>query len=73
MVLSGQFKDESIFTGLVEAMVSAKDREIRGVGFQNFKYAPDVKEFAQIVSIHSPRAYRCIRNVLQLPTERSNQ
>lgn len=54
-------------------MVKRVDKKKRGVGFQGFKYAPGVVEFAHIVSIHSPRAYRTIRHVLQLPTERSHQ
>jgi hypothetical protein len=54
-------------------MVKRVDKQKRGVGFQGFKYAPGVVEFAHIVSIHSPRAYRTIRHVLQLPTERSHQ
>ncbi|TFK33481.1 hypothetical protein BDQ12DRAFT_670188 [Crucibulum laeve] len=73
MVLQGKFKDNEIFNGLVEAMVTYKDKETHGVGFQNFKYAPGVMEFAQIINIHSPRAYRAVHKVLQLPTACSNQ
>jgi hypothetical protein len=72
-VINGEYKDESIFTGLVQAMVTYKDKDKRGVGLQGFKYAPGVAEFAHIISIHSPRAYQSIRNVLQLPTLRSHQ
>ena len=46
-------KKEEIFTGLVEAMVMVKDKEKRDIGLQGFKYAPGVKEFAHILSIHS--------------------
>jgi len=35
-VISGEFKSEYIFTGLVEAMVSKKDKERRGIGLQGF-------------------------------------
>ena len=72
-VISGEFKSEYIFTGLVEAMVSKKDKERRGIGLQGFKYAPGLTEFAHIINIHSPRAYQAIRNILPLPTTRSLQ
>lgn len=54
-------------------MVMVKDKEKRDVGLQGFKYAPGVKEFAHILSIHSTRAYKAIRHVLPLPTVRSHQ
>jgi hypothetical protein len=72
-VISGEFKSEYIFIGLVEAMVSKKDKEPHGIGLQGFKYAPGLTEFAHIINIHSPQAYQAIRNVLPLPTTRSLQ
>ena len=54
-------------------MVMKKEKEKHGAGLQGFKYAPGLKEFAHIINIHSPRAYRALRNVLPLPTERSHQ
>ena len=72
-VLSGEYKNDQIFTGLVEAMVTSKEKEKKGVGLQGFKYAPGLQEFAQIISIHSPRAYRALKKILPLPSERSNQ
>jgi hypothetical protein len=52
-VISGEFKSEYIFTGLVEAMVSKKDKKQCGVGLQGFKYAPSLTEFTHIINIHS--------------------
>ncbi|THH18184.1 hypothetical protein EW146_g2755 [Bondarzewia mesenterica] len=66
-VVEGQFDNESVFVDLVKTMVLKKDKELRGVGMQGFKYAPDVLEFAHIISVHSPRAYQSIRKLLQLP------
>ena len=51
-VLGGEYKNEEIFTGLVEVMVKVKDKEKHDIGLQGFKYAPGVKEFAHILSIH---------------------
>ena len=53
-VLSGEYKNDQVFTGLVEAMVTSKEKEKKGVGLQGFKYAPGLQEFAQIINIHSP-------------------
>ncbi|KAJ8700697.1 hypothetical protein PTI98_003700 [Pleurotus ostreatus] len=59
-VLAGKYKDLSVFTGLVEAMVTKVDRTERGVGTQNFHYAPAWDEFCHIINIHSPRAYQAM-------------
>ncbi|KAJ7827971.1 hypothetical protein B0H14DRAFT_3719732 [Mycena olivaceomarginata] len=42
--LSGKYNND-VFNGLVEAMVTKADKEERGVGMQNFKYAPAYEEF----------------------------
>ncbi|KAJ3816326.1 hypothetical protein F5880DRAFT_1456516, partial [Lentinula raphanica] len=39
-------------------MVQKVDRAERGVGMQNFRYAPAFDEFVHIVEIHSPRVHR---------------
>ncbi|KIJ10894.1 hypothetical protein PAXINDRAFT_157495 [Paxillus involutus ATCC 200175] len=70
-VLQGKYKDLKVFTGLVEAMVSKLDRETRGVGLQNFSYSPAWDEFAHILKIHSPRAYRHMTRYLPARSERS--
>lgn len=60
-----------MFNGLLEAMVQKHDREDRGIGLQNFKYAPAWDEFCHIVNIHSPRAYRALRHSFPAPTQRN--
>ncbi|KAJ7909891.1 hypothetical protein B0H13DRAFT_1616161 [Mycena leptocephala] len=59
-VLSGKYNNE-VFNGLVEAMVTKTDRDERGVGMQNFKYAPAYDEFCNVLRINSPAAYRAFR------------
>jgi hypothetical protein len=54
-------------------MVAKKDKAERGVGLQGFKYAPSLTEFAHIINIHSPRAYKALRNILPVPTARTLQ
>ncbi|KAJ2912563.1 hypothetical protein MD484_g7863, partial [Candolleomyces efflorescens] len=70
-VSKGNYQDDAIFTSLVDAMVKKKDKEERNVGMQGFQYAPDMKEFAHILSLASPRAYQSMRQVLALPTQRT--
>lgn len=47
------------------------DREARGVGMQNFKYTPAWDEFAHVLSIESPCAYRTLRSHFPALAERS--
>ncbi|KAJ3819239.1 hypothetical protein F5880DRAFT_1616648 [Lentinula raphanica] len=56
--IQGKYADQEVFIGLVRAMVQKIDRDERGVGMQNFKYAPAWDEFVNIISIHSPRAHK---------------
>ncbi|KAJ6555302.1 hypothetical protein B0H10DRAFT_1657585, partial [Mycena sp. CBHHK59/15] len=37
-VLNGDFKNDTIFNGIIEAKILAKTREIKGLGMQNFKH-----------------------------------
>src|SRR5882762_668346 len=60
-VLDGKYQKHEIFTGLVDAMVRARDREERGVGLQNFEYTPALDKFAHICAITSPEAYRLMQ------------
>ncbi|THU91799.1 hypothetical protein K435DRAFT_580168, partial [Dendrothele bispora CBS 962.96] len=48
--LSGKYDGHEVFLGLVRAMVQKVDRDERGVGMQNFLYAPAWDEFVHIVS-----------------------
>ncbi|KAJ7034214.1 hypothetical protein C8F04DRAFT_1350091 [Mycena alexandri] len=69
-VLEGKF-DNKVFNGLVEAMVTKVDREERGVGMRNFKYAPAYDEFCNVLRINSPAAYRAFQEDLPGRSERS--
>lgn len=68
--MSGKY-DDQVFSGLVEAVVQKHDREERGVGMQNFRYAPAWDELCHIINVHSPRAYRAVKDHLPMPTERT--
>ncbi|KAH7906400.1 hypothetical protein BJ138DRAFT_1016289 [Hygrophoropsis aurantiaca] len=72
-VLEGKYKDNTVFTGLVEATVLAQERSERGVGLQNFEYTPCFEEFAHMCAITSPEAYRLLSKAIQLPTVRNLQ
>ncbi|THU91006.1 hypothetical protein K435DRAFT_801569 [Dendrothele bispora CBS 962.96] len=48
-VLAGNFKDDEVFLGIVEAMILAKDRELNGKSMANFKYTPPFDDFMHIV------------------------
>ena len=72
-VLDGKYQKHEVFTGLVDAMVRARDREEWGVGLQNFEYTPALDEFAHICAITSPEAYRLLQRYFPLRTLRSHQ
>ncbi|KAJ7842165.1 hypothetical protein B0H13DRAFT_1648885 [Mycena leptocephala] len=52
-------------------MVTKADKEERGVGVQNFKYAPAYTEFCNVLRINSPPAYRAFQEHLPGRSERS--
>ncbi|KAJ6487065.1 hypothetical protein DFH09DRAFT_1457048 [Mycena vulgaris] len=70
-VVSGKFKDDTVFRGIMQAKVMAKDREIRGVGNQNFKYDTDMDALFGLIHTISPRAYRELAKHFPVRTERS--
>ncbi|KAJ7078625.1 hypothetical protein C8R43DRAFT_1143365 [Mycena crocata] len=70
-VIDGDFKDDKVFNGLIQAKVLAKDREIRGVGKQNFKYDSDLDSLFGLIHTISPRAYRELAKHFPAQTERS--
>lgn len=70
-VLDGKHKDDNVFGTLLQAIVLKRDKEIRGVGMQGFKFAPELIELAHITFTHSPRAYESLRHHLPLPTSRT--
>ncbi|KAJ7194119.1 hypothetical protein GGX14DRAFT_586935 [Mycena pura] len=72
-VAFGHYKDFKVFLGLVETMVMATERRIRGVGMQNFKYPPEFREFGALIRMMSPRTYRTMAQHFRLESERSLQ
>ncbi|KAL0572455.1 Methionine--tRNA ligase, mitochondrial [Marasmius crinis-equi] len=68
-----QNSTESLFLGLIEGMAQKKKRADESKGNQNFKHAPAVKEFAHIVAMHSPAAYKFLEELLPLPKTRTLQ
>ncbi|KAJ7610673.1 hypothetical protein DFH06DRAFT_1016533 [Mycena polygramma] len=70
-VLNGNFKNDTLFNGILQAKVLAKDREMKGLGKQNFKHNEDVDAVFSLIYAISPRAYREISKHIPLRTERS--
>ena len=70
-VVSGKYKGDDMFGLLLQAVVIKKEKEARGVGMQNFKYAPDLVEFAHIIHTHSAKAYDALREFLPQPNPRT--
>ncbi|KAJ7055055.1 hypothetical protein C8F01DRAFT_1234841 [Mycena amicta] len=70
-VAQGQYKDNQVFLGLVETMQLARERQLRGVGMQNFKYPPELREFGALIRLSSPRTYCTMAQHFKLETERS--
>lgn len=70
-VMSGKYKGDDFFATLIQAMVIKRDKQERGVGMQNFKYAPDLVEFSHIMLTHSPKAYASLKNILPIPDPRT--
>ncbi|KAJ7723264.1 hypothetical protein B0H16DRAFT_1334240 [Mycena metata] len=70
-VLNGDFKDDKVFNGIIEAKILGKAREIKGMGNQNFKHNEDVDAVFGLVHSISPRAYRELAKHIPLRTERS--
>lgn len=68
--LSGKY-DDKVFGGLVNTMVAKLDCDERGVGMQNFRYAPARDELCHTVKIQSPRAFRALKEYLPVRSERS--
>ncbi len=68
-VINGDFKDDTIFCGLVEAMVIGKERQMQGKGMQNFKYLAEYDQFMHSMHDLSPRAYRTFSAQFKARTE----
>ena len=63
--LKGKYDGDKVFLGLIQAMVEKVDRTERGVGMQNFAYAPAWDEFTHIVALHCPHAYQFLKKHFQ--------
>lgn len=55
----------------MEAVVTKYDREERGIGMQNFHYAPAWDEMCHILKIHSPRAFESLSSYLPARSARN--
>ncbi|KAI5884956.1 uncharacterized protein SCHCODRAFT_01176952 [Schizophyllum commune H4-8] len=60
-----------VLLGLIQPVVTKLDREERGVGMQNFKYAPAWEEVCSIVQMTSKSAARALGKYLPMPAQRS--
>ncbi|KAJ7204641.1 hypothetical protein GGX14DRAFT_569210 [Mycena pura] len=69
----GQFDNNQVFLGLVEATQLAQERQVRGVGMQNFKYPPAFREWCAIIHTLSPRTYRNMAQHFRMQSERSTK
>ncbi|KAF7371887.1 hypothetical protein MVEN_00046000 [Mycena venus] len=67
----GQFKNNQVFLGLVESTQLALERNVRGVGLQNFKYPPAFQEWCAMIHSLSPRTYRNMAQHFRVESERS--
>lgn len=72
-VLSGKYKGNEMFGGLLHTLIIKSNKEQQGVGMQNFTYRANIVEFAHIIQTHSTRAYNTIKEFLPLPTVRTLQ
>ncbi|KAJ7310133.1 hypothetical protein DFH08DRAFT_974490 [Mycena albidolilacea] len=70
-VLNGDFKDDKVFNGIIEAKILGKTRELKGHGMQNFRHNEDVDALFGLIHAICPRAYREISQHIPLRSERS--
>ncbi|KAJ6530897.1 hypothetical protein B0H10DRAFT_1973510 [Mycena sp. CBHHK59/15] len=62
-VLNGDFKNDTIFNGIIEAKILAKTREIKGLGMQNFKHSEDVDAVFGLFMQSAPALTGRLRNI----------
>lgn len=55
-VLSGRY-DDKVFSGLVNTMVAKLDHDERGIGMQNFCYAPAWDKLCHTLKVQSPHVF----------------
>ncbi|KAG9098220.1 hypothetical protein FS749_004343 [Ceratobasidium sp. UAMH 11750] len=54
--------DHNVFSGLIHATVTQHSKQIRGVGRQNFHYAPAWDDFCHAICVQSKSAYHTLRS-----------
>ena len=67
-VVRGEYDDKLVFLAMIQATVTAHDRESRRVGLQNMTYLPIYEEFTQMVVLTSLQMYRLFAPHIQLPS-----
>lgn len=73
--LRGEFTghESEVLYGLVKAHVDKNDRQLRGVGLQNFKYDTNYDQFMMSVAGISPRAARELSKVMPMRSDRKRR
>lgn len=56
---------------MIAAFVTLEDKKKRGVGKENFQYAPEYKEFMLILRSHSRHAYEFVSKHIPMMENRS--
>ncbi|KAH6903462.1 hypothetical protein BKA70DRAFT_1110856 [Coprinopsis sp. MPI-PUGE-AT-0042] len=70
--LSGKY-NEKTFEGLVNAYIAMQERQEKGKGMQNFEYSAEFLDMCRDLHATSPAAYRSLKDIIQIPTERTLQ
>jgi len=69
-MLRGEYEGE-IFSAIFEAIAVKVDKERRGVGMQNFRYLPSLKDLSYTIRMASPSAYEILRKVIPMEHQRT--
>lgn len=69
-MLRGEYKGET-FSAIFEAVSVKVDKERRGVGMQNFRYLPALKDLGYTIRMTSPSAYEILRKVIPMEHPRT--
>ena len=69
-MLRGEYEGET-FAAIFEAVSVKVDKERRGVGMQNFRYLPSLKDLGHTMRMTSPCAYEILRKVIPMEHSRT--
>jgi hypothetical protein len=72
-VVKGEYDDKLVFLAMIQATVTAHNRESHGVGLQNMTYLLIYEEFTQMVALTSPQTYCLFAPHIQLPSLRHHR